>query len=440
MCRVRKVHEKMTTLADTYFNHVHPLAFALSDAQQHGVLIDKVARAELVDVYKKKIEETKAKISTLVGRELNPNSPKQVKELLYDQMHLPTIFKKGKPTTEEEALLKLHNRYPDELILNAIITYRKDTKLVSTFLGEKEDADGRMRTSYNPSGTKNFRISSSENLWGSGMNLQNIPVGKRPGVVSIRHLFIASPGCSFVRGDLKQADIMVVARILCRFGDYTLWNKYANDPDFDVHRWAAADILGIPESEVTVSQRAGIGRCGNHGGNYCAGPKVILSLALKYGVDGIDYQMAKRIIDTRRKSLPGLVKWWRWVETTIRRTRTLTTCLGRRRQFFGRFDDHATIRDAVAFEPQSIASGDVCNTIFRLMHAAFTEDPDCWPNCVAVLQVHDEVVVECPDALVDDVRQLMQKASIVPLNLNKDMIPLVIPIEITVGKNWRDCK
>jgi len=428
----------MTTLWNTYKTHVHPLAEALSAAQQRGVLIDTDAREKLIDDFNARVEATKQEINSIAGREVNPNSYKQMKELLYDEMRLPVIYKAGRPTTDEDALLRLHKRYPDEPILTAIIKYRKDTKLVATFLKAKLDSDGRMRTSYNASGTKNFRISSSKNLWGSGMNLQNIPVGKRPGVANIRQLFIASPNCSFVKGDLVQAETMVVARILCRFRDYYLWNRYSNELNFDIHKWAASTIFGVSEQSVDKHQRD-IGKLANHASNYCAGPKVIQSAALKYGIEGVDYQMAKHIIETRRKALPGLSRWWKHVERTIRKTRALTTCLGRRRLFFGRLDDNTTLRDAVAFEPQSVV-GDVCNTIFRRVYAMYAQLPaDDLASPLPVLQVHDEVVVECPDDTVESVKQAIVSAAVVPLRLNDDMSPLIIPIKITVGKNWRDC-
>ena len=426
----------MSTLWETYRSHVHPLAIALAAAQDRGVLIDKVARAELVTRFKQKVADTQVKVNGLIGREININSPKQVKELLYDEMKLPTVYKDKKITTDEDAILRLHKQYPNEPVLTLIISYRKDSKLISTFLEAEVDDDGRIRTSYNVSGTKNFRISSSKNLWGSGTNLQNIPIGRRPGVENIRHIFVASPGCSFVKGDLSQAETMTVARILCRYNDYALWDKYINDQNFDIHKWAAAPIFRVPEVDVTPYQRT-VGKAANHAGNYCAGPGVIQSEARKYAIDGIDYPMAKRIIDTRRAAIPGLVKWWKDVEVQIRRTRTMTTCLGRRRLFFGRFDDNATIRDAVAFEPQSTV-GDVCNTIFRRLYTTATKLRQKF-SWLPVLQVHDEVVVETPDEYIEEVKAEMKKAAIVPLWLNKDMEPLIIPIDITVGKNWKDC-
>ncbi len=418
-------------LYDTYRNITHPLSVALADAQHHGVLIDLDARSDLRKKMESKIRATSDRINTLAKREVNPNSSKQVAKLLYDDLKFPKMYSKKRTiTTDENAILILLKRYPSEEILSAIVSYRKDTKLVSTFLDVAVDDNNRMHTSYKASGTKNYRISSSKDLWGSGMNLQNIPVGKRPGVENIRHLFTAPPGYSFVKCDLRQAEAMVVARIMCRYKDYTLWDRYTEE-GFDIHKWAAAPIFNVHESDVSERQR-GVGKISNHSGNYCAGPGVIVSTAMKWGVDGVDYQLAKKIIDAKKMMMPGLVRWWRDVEKQIRATRTLTTCLGRRRYFFGRTDDNTVVRDAVAFEPQSTI-GDVCNTIFLRLHQHLD-----MPS-IPILQVHDECVVETPDDCVDHVIKTMRKVAMIPLLLNKDLDPLIVPLDISVGRNWRDC-
>ncbi len=422
-------------LYKTYQTITHPLSVALAAAQHHGILIDLDARADLKKKMETKIGATSARITELAKRDVNPNSPKQVAKLLYNDMKFPKMYSKKRTiTADENALLTLLKRYPHEEILSAIVSYRKDTKLVSTFLDVAVDENNRMHTSYNASGTKNYRISSSKDLWGSGMNLQNIPVGKRPGVENIRHLFIAPPGFSLVKCDLRQAEAIAVSRILCRYKDYTLHSRYADD-EFDIHKWAAAPIFNIREADCTKLQRA-VGKLSNHAGNYCAGPNVIVSEALKYDVKGVDYQFAKTIIDNKKTMMPGLVKWWKAVEKRVRTTRTLTTCLERRRYFFGRTDDNTVIRDAVAFEPQSTI-GDVCNIIFARLHEALTSVENS--KSIPILQVHDECVIECPDDYVDTVVKLMREAAQIPLFLNRDLDPLIIPLDISVGKNWRDC-
>ena len=396
-------------------------------------MIDVAARDEVKNRMKERIANTERRINELAEKEVNPNSSKQMIDLLYGKLHFPVMYgKTGKPTTDEDALLKLHKKYPSEEILSAIISYRKDTKLVSTFLEVLLDKNNRIHTSYNASGTKNFRISSSKDLWGSGMNLQNIPKGKRAGIENIRHIFIADEGFSLVKCDLKQAEAMAVARILCRYKDYSLWDRYANDPEFDIHKWAAAPIFHITENEVTKTQRD-VGKISNHGGNYCAGPGVIMGLALKYGIDGIDYHMSKQIIAAKKALMPGLVKWWKDVEKQLIATRALHMCLGRNRIFFGRMDDNTVIRDAVAFEPQSTI-GDVTNIMFASLYERLK------PPAIPILQVHDECVVLTPDSYVPEVIALMKEVSQIPLNLNKDLEPLIIPLEISVGKNWKDTK
>ena len=233
----------------------------------------------------------------------------------------------------------------------------------------------------------------------------------------------------FVKSDLSQAEIRVVAELLLRDAkDSTLHDLYKN-PNFDIHTWMSAKVYSISEDMVDRHQRD-IGKLVNHSGNYGAGPHVLVAKALKDGIDGVDYNLAQKLIVIRHKAIPGLRKWWKHVEKQITTARMLTTCLGRRRIFFGRLDE-ATFRDAYAFEPQSTVA-DVCNTIFRRLDSTLNKD------CHLILQVHDEVVIECPKRHTEHVIEAMKKAAIVPLHINKQ--PLIIPLDISVGPNWRDCK
>ncbi len=419
-------------LLDFYKNHVHRLALALAKAQQYGILVDKPAIATLKTEANIRLEKHKELIASIAGKEINPGSNVQVQKLLYDKLKFPGIYKKEKGgeklTVDEMALRKLEKRYPNEPILNAIIMYRKESKLISTYLNMVIDDDGRLRTSWNPSGTKGARISSSKTLWKTGLDLQNIPAGRSRGVQNIKHVFIAGEGNVFIKADLAQAETRVVAHILRRLGDTTLYDLY-DTGTFDIHKWMAAFILRKDISEVSSDERD-IGKLSNHSGNYMAGPKVLINKALKDGLD-IDYAFAKHILEIRSAAIPGLEKWWKTVEIIVRRTRTITTCLGRRRIFFGRFDD-VTFRDAVSFEPQSTV-GDVCNMIFWKVDEQLDDD------CHLVLQVHDEVVVESPMAKVDKVVKLIKEVSQIVLWVCSD-VPLIIPIDISLGKNWKDCK
>jgi len=177
-----------------YFNHVHQLVFALTEAQQYGVKIDIPEMTRMYNKCLKDMIAVKARIKELTEEDINPNSDKQVKKLLYDKLKFPKVYgKNGRLTTDEAALRKLEKDYPAEPVLAEIIGYRKLVHLSSTFLNvDNIDSDGRMRTSYNASGTKNGRISSSKDkIRDKGLDLQNIPKGKSRGVKNIRHLFIA---------------------------------------------------------------------------------------------------------------------------------------------------------------------------------------------------------------------------------------------------------
>jgi len=260
----------------------------------------------------------------------------------------------------------------------------------------------------------------------------------------------------FIVGDLSQAEARVVAECLKRVGYPELHNLY-KDPNFDVHTWAAAPIFNCSEDEVTKYQRD-VGKLSNHSGNYGAGPRVLVDKALKQGLKGIDYRFSKHILEKRHEQLPGLKKWWKEVEKQLNQTRTLTTCFGRRRIFFGRLDE-ATFRDAYSYEPQSTV-GDVCNTIFRTLWSRFgswkVDDllamdkvrDSRWKdgcNCceglrpVPLIQIHDEVVVRCPNIpeLVDYTVNEFRKAANIELHICKDE-PLIIPIDLKIGKNWKD--
>lgn len=427
-------------LADLYYSHVHPLTFDLLKAQERGVTWDKDAADKMKIRLSKDLIETQEKLNLLLATDVNPNSPKQIKQILYEKLRFPVVYhhKTKKSTVDENALLKLEEKYPNEPALALIIKYRKISKLISTFIDVTLDADGRMRCSYNPSGTITGRIASSKTIWGTGMNLQNVPKGYTRGVESTRHLYKAADGNVFVIGDLKQAEAMVVAWILKSLGDPTLFDFYHQD-GFDIHLWCASIVYGVDEKDVTKIQRQG-GKLANHSGNYMAGPGVMEKKARKDGFDGFTYGVCKEILEKRKRAIPGLETWWNDVERKVKATRTLSTCFGRRLHFFNRIEGEE-LRSAVAFEPQSTV-GDVCNVMFRELSQSerylhFVKDqPVYWP----VLTTHDEIVLECKEQNKHVAAQAMLGASKLPLQIRPNIEPLIIPIEISIGKNWGDTK
>jgi len=386
-----------------------------------------------------KIKATESEINKLAGEkinpnnpepiELNPNSPKQVKELLYEKLGFPVIrhHKTKKPTTDENALQRLILRYPNEPVLDLIISYRKTQKLISTYVDVPLDPDGRCRCSYDASGTITGRISSRKTLFGTGMDLHNIPKGYTRGSEGTRHLYKASPGCKLVVGDLKQAEAMVVAWILKSLGDSTLYDLYHN-PSFDIHKWCASNFVYlVPEDQVTKEMRQQGGKLANHSGNYMAGPGVMERRALQMGYKGFTFSYCRDVLNRRKAGIPGLQLWWNDVRQKLITTRTLVTCFGRRLHFFGRLEGEE-LRSAVAFEPQSTV-GDITNIMFPQLDKM---------NYNPVLTTHDEIALDVPEADVEKACLAMESVSKIPLNLRANVEPLIIPIEISIGDNWRD--
>lgn len=406
-----------------YKSTLHPLAEALAKAQERGVLVDKDFQKKLLTRFEKKKVDHECRVRKL-GDEptLNINSHTQLKNLIYEKLlYRPVTNRFGKVSTDEECMKKLMKKHPDEQVFAEILAYRKASKMLD-FLNSQTNPNGRMSTSFNASGTTTGRISSSKTIWGTGMNLMNVPK-------DLRDIFIAPPGKLFVKQDLSQAETRVVAHILKRVGDPTLWEKY-KDPAFDIHRWMASAIYRKPEKQITNEER-NVGKLANHSGNYRAGPGVLETTATKLGIPGISYDVAREILVARGRAIPGLAIWWDWIEKELARTRTLWTCLGRRRIFFGRLE-HSTFRDATAFEPQSVV-GDLNNIIFTQLDKHL--DDDCYP----LLQVHDEVVVECPEDKVNHVIETMQTVGRIALEI-ADGDPLFIPLDISVGPDWKNCK
>lgn len=430
----RKIENELREegLYDFYYNLTHPLVFALLEAQKRGVEFDVDEAKGMKLELEEELRDVKTQLRSIVGAELNPLSPKQVKELIYDKLKFPTVYDKKtkKATTSEDALLRLHSKYPSEESLNLIIQYRKTSKLISTYIDVSLDPDGRVRCSYDASGTITGRISSSKTIFGTGMDLHNIPKGDTRGSRSTRHLYRASKRHVFVKGDLKQAEAMVVAWILKGLGDSTLYDLYHTE-GFDIHRWCASNFVYlIPENEISKIQRNQGGKLANHSGNYMAGPGVMEKRARQMGWEGFSYRFCKEILERRKNGIPGLSRWWEEVEKKLQATRTLETCFGRRLQFFGRIEGDE-LRSAVAFEPQSTV-GDVCNKMFIELSRSEKWFP--------VLTTHDEIVLETLEEDGDEAARAMVDASRISLRIRPNVEELIIPIEIGLGVNWKDTK
>lgn len=456
-------------LSNFYHRHIHPLAFALTRAQNRGVLFDEAKRKKLKAEFESKTVALQTEIDKEVGKAINIRSPKQLQAFLYEQLNLPRIYnEEGKETADDEAITKLIKKCPEVGILRKIRELKQTQTICSLTLEIETGADGRVRTSFNLSGTDTGRISSSiptdrnpekpgartTIIKQRGLNLQNVPKHTEASK-TIRSLFIAGTGNVLVKGDLSQAEARIVGERLRLCGNPLLSNLFKNSESsssgkkFDIHRWHAANnIFHKPESDITTDERF-VAKTAIHSGNYGAGPRILVSRALKQDPNSnIDFYIAKRALEAHRQVF-GLEVWWREVERKLTSSRMLTNCFGRKRFFFGRLDDE-TFRAGYGFEPQSTIA-DLTGEIFIHLDELLPDGAYC------LLHVHDEVVIEAKNdyATLSAVVSLLRRVAKYPiiLDIQPEIYPFdgeykwtkvegheecFVPIDIEIGQNWKD--
>jgi DNA polymerase-1 len=232
---------------------------------------------------------------------------------------------------------------------------------------------------------------------------------------------MADPGWSLIKADLSQAEFRIVAW-LANIGHVI--RKYAEDPNWDVHRWVASLIYKCTEDGVTKEQR-GVAKNGVYGGNY---KMHYVTAARTYK---LVLELAKFVLETYRRVIPEIPRWWNTVDDTIRSTRTIVNPFGRKRIFFGRVDDDM-FRAAYSHSAQSIVA-DLVDRAVILADEYF--DPS---ECHLLLQVHDEMVMHCRNEHVPYYMKMLVEFMEFPLYFPGIEQPLIVPAEATVGPNWYD--
>lgn len=404
------------------------------EMNMRGVLIDEVKRHELADAYRKELVVLEDHLNRIVCEGLgwfkfNWRSNPDLIRLFYQQMNIAPIKKrntKGEmvPTVNREALEKLRNYFYAQPVINHILGMRDLGKRLGV-LETEIDPDGRIRTSYNIAGTTTGRLSSSMSDFGTGTNLQNIEQ-------RLRRIFIADPGLKFANIDLKSGDSFGVGMILAeRFGDsryldacesgdihtsvaMLAWKDQKWSADMKENKRIAETIMGYRDLSLRdLSKKLG------HGTNYYGKPPTMARhTKLPIGV----------IQDFQHRyfaSFP-LELWHLDVAAKLLTQGYLVTLLGRKRWFMGRRNDDATLREAIAYEPQSLTS----DTINGGMLEVWRQN-----QCQLLLQVHDSILVQYPEELENDILPRILKAVERPIQLSNGRV-VTIPAEAKVGWNW----
>ena len=404
-----------------------PLGRLLWRASHKGIRVD----TKRVESYKTETEgllkQAEESLKKELGEETNVNSPKQICYLLYDKLGYPPQFKLGtknkdgkklqSKTVDDDALSKLNKLFPNK-IFPLILEIRGLKKLLSTYLKEFWDSDGRCRASFKITGTDTGRLSSTENIRKTGVQLQNIPK-------KIRDIFIADEGCELLKVDLSQVE----SRLVAYLSQDPIMMKTFEDGR-DIHSVVGSMIYGKEYEHCGKGtfERAR-GKTGGHSSNYRISPRQ-LSTTME-----IPEKEAKIFLD-RYYNMFNLNKWHGEIIDELRISRTLTTPHGRRRVFYDRWptwkDESEKKGDLFKTAYANVPQGTACDHINLGGVRIWNRLPD---SVDILIQCHDELVLNYPIHLRDEVVKVVKEELSHPIIIHGRSV--VIPVDIDLGQNWK---
>ena len=401
-----------------YFDIELPLCAVLYGMEQEGIAIDAAQLAQFGQMLKARIDECEKLIFDYAGGPLNINSPKQLGELLFEKLGLPPVKKtKSGYSTNADVLEKLKTKHP---IIPAIMDYRMLTKLKSTYadgLIKVIGSDGRIRTTFQNLVTATGRLSSTE------PNLQNIPVRNDLGA-EIRKMFVPKPGHVLVDADYSQIELRVLAHIA---KDTTMQEAFLSG--MDIHTVTASQVFGVSPEQVTQLQRRHA-KAVNFGIVYGISE---FSLAEDINVSRFE---AKRYIDNYLANYHGVRDYMRQVVADAKEIGYTKTLYGRRRYIPDLKSSNFNVRqgaERIALNtPIQGTAADIIKLAMIRVDKALREN---YPQAKLLLQVHDELIVECPEQIAEQVAQLVSREMQQVAKLD---VPLLA--DAKYGKSWYDAK
>ncbi len=403
-------------LTDIYEKIELPLAYVLRGMEREGFLVDADALRALGVDFKAQIARLTDEIAEMAGGErINLNSPKQLGELLFGKLGIPSP--KKKQSTNAEVLEQLAGDWP---ICGKVLEYRKYQKLESTYIDAlipMRDENGRIHTRFDPVGTATGRISSAE------PNLQNIPVRTELGK-AIRGAFVARPGWLLVDADYSQIELRVLAHMS---GDETMIHAFRMGQD--IHARTASEVYGVPLEKVTSQMRSAC-KAVNFGIVYGISE---FTLAKNIGVSRYE---ARNFIDRYFERYPGVKAYMDGAVKKGHEQGYVTTLMGRRRYLPELMSSNYAVRSfGERCAMNSPIQGTAADIIKLAMIAVDRALRDGGFEAKLILQVHDELIVEAPEAEAEAVRDLLRRCM-------EDVMRLSVPLrtDISIGGDWRACK
>ena len=402
------------------FNDVElPLIRVLAKMEHVGVLVDK---KQLTTINEHLVTETKrltVVLHELAGKSFNLNSPMQLRQILYEDKQLsPGKKTKTGFSTDAATLEKIRDQWPE--FIDQLLEYREFEKLRGTYGQGLLDAiqpDGRIHATFNQTVARTGRLSSD------APNLHNIPIRSEEGKV-FRTAFVPRAGCTFMVADYNQIELRCIAHL-------------ANDPGLidaftrgiDIHSATAARVFGVDSASVSSDMRS---------------QAKMISYGLAYGMEafglsqrlGVGVAEASEILDAYFAAFPNVKQY---MDDTIEEARTkgyTETLFGRRRQIPDLNNPNFRIRQAGERQAMNAGIQGLAADIFKIalvrIDAAIAKEK---LNSAVILQVHDEVIVECPIVERDKVNELV-------LHEMKHAAALKVPLEVNAawGDSWASAK
>jgi DNA polymerase-1 len=408
-------HEPL--LKRLYEEFEQPLVPVLLRMEHRGVLIDRAMLRKQSGELGRRALELQAEAHRAAGQPFNLDSPKQLQVILYEKAQIPVLRKTptGQPSTAEDVLEELADAHP---LPRLILEYRSIAKLRSTYtekLPEQvNERTGRVHTSYHQAVAQTGRLSSTD------PNLQNIPI-RTPEGRRIRQAFVAPPGCVLLAADYSQIELRIMAHLS---GDAGLLRAFAEERD--VHQATAAEVFGVPLEAVTADQRRSA---------------KAINFGLIYGMSafglarqlGVERGAAQRYVDLYFDRYPGVKRYMDETRARARDTGFVETVFGRRlylpeiRSRNRALQQYAE-RSAINAPMQGTAADIIKLAMIAVDHWC---EHDSAGDARLIMQVHDELVLEVPDAELERV-----KAEVTRMMTGVAELAVPLLVEVGVGPNW----
>ena len=391
-----------------------PLALVLADMERTGMLVDKEGLVAFGEKMKQELEGCLARIYEQVGYEFNVNSPRQLGKALFEDLKLPPRKKtKSGYSTNAETLESLRSEHP---VIDDILQYRTYQKLNSTYvegLLKVIGPDGRMHSTFNQTEARTGRLSSSE------PNMQNIPI-RTPLGSQLRQFFVAKPGCTLVDADYSQIELRLLAHIS---GDESMRQAFLTGQD--IHRSTAAKIYNLPPEMITPALRSSA-KAVNFGIVYGIG-----AFSLSRDIN-VSVKEADQFIKNYLATFPGVKNYMD--ETIAHGTEKgyVTTLFGRRRalpELASKNHNLRALGERMAMNTpiQGTAADVIKLAMVKVWRRLRTEGL----TAKLILQVHDELIVEAPEAEAETVARILKEEM-------EGAVSYSVPLTADVGqgKTW----